>query len=328
MSDAWSRRVFLKRIGLLPCAGLAAGAMLGGKAAAADADADERDARPTPPPPEPMTIDAHVHVWTHDPRFPFAPETKNPPARDATAEQLLALMKASGVHRTVIIQVIHYRWDNRYAASVLKRYPQFFRGVARVNPEDPAAPDHLSRLVEEDGFHGVRISPSGEAGGDWIRGPLMPPLWQRCSDLKVPMTVLAPVTRMPDVMRLADLFPDLTIVVDHMADCPLNRPEELARLLELRRFPRLFVKISHTWSLSAQAYPYLDSQRQVRQLYDAFGPKRLIAGTDWPLVEAYCTYAQAIDIARKRIAFLNAEDRRWICGLTAAQVWPSLDGTA
>jgi predicted TIM-barrel fold metal-dependent hydrolase len=328
MSEILSRRVFLKRVGLLPCAGLATAAAFGGKDAlgqAAPADAGSATSNPTG---ESPIIDAHVHVWTHDPQFPFAPETKNPPARDATAEQLIALMKASGVYRTVIIQVIHYRWDNRYAASVLKRYPQYFRGVARVNPQDPAAPDHLSRLVEEDGFHGVRISPSGEASGDWINGPLMPPLWARCRDLKVPMTVLAPVTRMPDVMRLADQFPDLTIVIDHMADCPLNKPDELEKLLALQRFPNLFVKISHTWSLSAQAYPYLDSQRQVRRLYDAYGPKRLIAGTDWPLVEPYCTYTQAIDIARFRIDFLSTEDKRWICGLTAARVWPLLDGAS
>lgn len=267
-------------------------------------------------------VDAHVHVWKRDPRFPWAPETKNPPDRDATPEMLLELMRASAVRRTVIIQVIYYRWDNRYLASVLKKYPQFFQGVARVNPKDPAAPDQLSKLTEEQGFHGVRISPAADASGDWIRGPLMPPLWKRCRDLGVPMTVLAPVTRMPDVARLAEQFPDLTIVIDHMADCPLNHPKELAKLLALQRFPKVYVKISHSWSLSSQPYPYLDSQRQIKRLYDTFGPKRLMGGTDWPLVEKYCTYAQAIDLPRHHMAFLNAQDTEWICGRTALQVWP------
>jgi L-fuconolactonase len=269
--------------------------------------------------PDPI-IESHVHVWKNDPRYPWAPGTKNPPDRDASAETLLQLMKANGVQKTVIIQVIYYRWDNRYLASVLKKYPLCFRGVARVNPEDPSAPDHLSKLTE-DGFHGVRISPAADASGDWIRGRLMPPLWKRCRDLKVPMTVLAPVTRMPDVARLAEQFPDLTIVIDHMADSPQGHPEELEKLLALRRFPKLYVKISHSWSLSSQPYPYLDSQRQIKRLYDTFGPKRLMTGTDWPLVEKYCTYAQAIDLARNHISFLNAEDKRWICGRTAMQVW-------
>jgi predicted TIM-barrel fold metal-dependent hydrolase len=122
-------------------------------------------------------IDPHVHVWVSDPKYPWAKETTQPPKEDATPEMLLALMKATGVAKTVIIQVIHYRWDNSYLADVLKRYPNEFRGVARVNPEDPAAPDHLSPGARAS-FRGVRISPSRHARGDWFRGPLMPPLWR------------------------------------------------------------------------------------------------------------------------------------------------------
>lgn len=267
------------------------------------------------------TIDGHVHVWTQDPRYPWAKETVHPPKEDASAEQLLRLMAANGVSRTVIIQVIHYRWDNRYAADTLKRYPDRFRGVARVNPEDPAAPDTLSLLTERDGFRGVRISPSAEASGDWIRGPLMAPLWRRCGDLKVPMTVLIPATRVPDVMRWIDRYPDVTVVVDHMADCPLDRPDLLRPLLALSRYPKVYVKVSHAWSLSKQRYPYLDSQEQIHRIYDAFGPRRLIAGTDWPIVLPFCTYRQAIDLLRSHVGFLTDEDRRWICGKTAASVW-------
>ena len=85
-------------------------------------------------------------MWKHDPAFPFA-EGARVPDRDAAPETLLELMKANGVARTVIIQVIHYKYDNRYLASVLKRYPGMFQGVCRVDPLDPAAPDHLSRLT-------------------------------------------------------------------------------------------------------------------------------------------------------------------------------------
>jgi predicted TIM-barrel fold metal-dependent hydrolase len=268
----------------------------------------------------PGVIDAHVHVWKKDPRYPWAPETKSPPDRDATAEMLLELMAGAGVQQTVLIQVIHYRWDNRYVADVLKQYPKKFRGVARVNPEDPAAPDHLAELTRG-GFRGVRLSPAAGAAGDWIRGPLMEPLWRRCQELDVPMTLLAPVTRMADAGRLIEKFPELTVVIDHMADSPLRDPAALESLLALRRFPRVHVKISHAWSLSSEPYPYADAHAQIRRVYDAFGPQRLMAGSDWPLVERYCTYAQAIDLARTRIAFLNAEDKRWICGETARRVW-------
>ena len=181
-------------------------------------------------------IDPHVHVWKHDPRFPFAPGARVP-ERDAAPETLLGLMKDNGVAKTVIIQVIHYRYDNSFLAAVLKQYPGYFQGVCRVDPLDPAAPDHLSRLCQEQGFRGVRLSPAGDAAGDWIGGPLMPPLWERCQSLGVPMTLLAPISRVPDIGKLVDKFPQLTVVIDHTADCPVDHAEELEKLVVLVRYP-------------------------------------------------------------------------------------------
>jgi L-fuconolactonase len=267
-------------------------------------------------------IDPHVHVWKHDPQFPFA-EGARVPNRDATSESLLGLMKANGVARTVIIQVIHYRYNNRYLASVLKQYPEYFLGVCRVDPLDPAAPDHLSRIHEQRGFHGVRLSPVAGEAGDWIRGPLMPPLWERCRQLRRPMTLLAPVTRMPDAARLIEKFPDLTVVIDHMADCPVDQPAELDKLTALVRYPRVFVKISHTWSLSKESYPWRDSQRMVKRLYDTFGPQRLMWATDWPIIEnSHATYVQALTSVRDTMEFLSAEDKSWIFSKTVERVWP------
>jgi L-fuconolactonase len=267
-------------------------------------------------------IDPHVHVWKHDPRFPFAAGARVP-ERDAAPETLLGLMKANGVARTVIIQVIHYRYDNSYLSSVLKQYPGFFKGVCRVDPLDPAAPDHLTHIHEEPGFRGVRLSPSADSAGDWIRGPLMPPLWERCRSLGVPMTLLAPIGRMPDAARLIERFPDLTVVIDHMADCPVDQPRELDKLIALVRYPRVFVKISHTWSLSKQAYPWRNSQALVKRLYDAFGPRRLMWATDWPIVEnVAATYAQALTVVRDGMDFLNAEDKSWMLSKTIERVWP------
>jgi L-fuconolactonase len=265
-------------------------------------------------------LDPHVHVWKHDPEFPFAPGARVP-ERDATPETLLGLMKANGVARTVIIQVIHYRYDNRYLAAVLKRYPGKFQGVCRVDPLDAAASDHLSRLTAE-GFRGVRLSPAGNASGDWFHGPLMPPLWRRCQELKVPMTVLAPITRMPEVGNLLEGLPDLTVVIDHMADCPIDQPAELEKLIALKRYPKLFVKISHTWSISRQPYPWLDAQEYVKRLYDAFGPQRLMWATDWPIVENVSTYDRALKVVRDDMKFLNAGDKSWILSKTIERVWP------
>ncbi len=232
-------------------------------------------------------------------------------------------MKANGVSKTVLIQVIHYRYDNRFTLDTLKRYPETFKAVCRVDPLDPAAPDHLSSWTEK-GFRGVRISPAGNASGDWFHGPLMPPLWKRCEELKVPMTVLAPIGRMPDAEALISKYPELTVVIDHMADCPVNQPKELEKLIALARYPKVFVKISHTWSLSKTGYPYLDAQEHVKRLHQAFGPNRLMWATDWPIVEqtANASYAKALTVVRDDMKFLNEDDKRWMLSKTIERVWP------
>jgi predicted TIM-barrel fold metal-dependent hydrolase len=150
----------------------------------------------------------------------------------------------------------------------------------------------------------------------------MDPIWKKASDLKVPMCILCPIERVPDVARVIERFPDLDVCIDHMADCPIGDQEKLAKLLDLKRFPRVYVKISHLWVLSKEAYPYRDTHEQVHKIYDAFGPKRLMWGTDWPGVEKTCGYAKALRLYREEIKFFTDEDRRWILAETVKKLWP------
>ena len=265
-------------------------------------------------------IDSHVHVWEHRPDFPFA-EGAKPPAYDNSAEDLLKLIKVNGVARTVLIQVIHYRWDNRYLVDVLQRYPGKFHGVCRVNPEDPGAPDHLSQLTEQ-GCHGVRLSPDATAKSDWIRGSLMAPLWQRCAQIRVPMTLLLPASRLPDVMPWIERNPDLDVVIDHMADVPADDPKGFQLLLQTARYPRVYLKISHMWSLSHRSYPYPDMAEQVARLRDRFGANRLMWGTDWPIVRETLPYAQRVALYRDHLGFLTSSERADILYKTVQRVWP------
>ena len=267
-------------------------------------------------------IDPHVHIWKNDPRYPWAKETTNPPAEDATPEMLLALMAANGVERTVLVQVIHYRWDNSYTADALKRYPDRFVGVCRVNPQDPAAPDHLSYWTEERGFHGVRLSPAGDASGDWFDGELVLPILRRAESLRVPLLVLTVPGRLPRLARLLERAPELDVVLDHMADPRLDHPEDLPPLLDLARYPRVHVKISHTWSISRGGYPWRDTHELVKRVYQAYGAQRVMWATDWPVCLRHATYAQTLAVVRDEMDFIAPGDREWVLGKTALKLWP------
>lgn len=269
-------------------------------------------------------IDSHVHVWETSTAFPFAPGVHPSPA-DASVETLLRLMNENQFSNTVLIQVIHYKWDNSYLASVLKAHPRVFQGVCRVNPQDPDAPDVLRRLTEEQGFRGVRLSPAAGPAGDWIRSARMPPLWRRCAQLKVPMTLLLPAVRLPDIHPLIEANPDLQVVIDHMADTPLDDASQLDLLLAMAQYPSVFVKISHLWSLSSQPYPFADSMLRVKRLCEEFGATRLMAGTDWPISLSSQSYAQTVALFRDHLNFLSATDHEQILFRTVQRVWPFQD---
>lgn len=269
-------------------------------------------------------IDPHVHVWKNDPRYPWPKELLKPPKEDALPSTLLELMKANGVDKTVIVHVIHYRWDCRYAGDTIRAHPDRFMGVCRVDPTADRAVEDLDHWVRDYGFHGVRLSPAADASGDWINDrKRMDRIWGRAAELKIPLCILCPVARLADVGRVVERHHEhLDVCIDHMADCPIDEPDELRKLLGLARYPRVYVKISHLWLLSKQKYPYRDTHDQVKRLYDAFGPQRLMWGTDWPAVESFCGYAKALALYRDEIKFFTADDRHWILGGTALKLWP------
>ena len=299
--------------------GAAAAGLLAG---AGCADSETEQAAPGAKPAYKI-IDPHVHVWKNDPKYPWPAELETPPDEDALPEPLLAEMEANGVAHTVIVHAIYYRWDCRYAADVVKKYPGKFQGVCRVNPESPAAADDLSKWVEEYGYHGVRLSPSTGANGDWINNAeLMDPIWKRTAELKVPMLILTGTSRLPGVAKWIERYPEIKISIDHMASCPIDQPAELKKLTDLAKFPEVYVKISHTWSLSKEEYPYRDTWDQVKKLYDVFGPQRLMWGTDWPAIDEYCGYAKSLQLVRDEMDFLSEDDKHWILGKTAERLWP------
>jgi L-fuconolactonase len=267
-------------------------------------------------------IDSHVHLWKIDPRHPFIKQPNVvPPDRDATAEMLLALMKAHGVQKSVLVQVSHHGWDHSYLGETLRRYPRDFIAVARVNPEDPAAPDQLSHLCQEQGFAGLRLNVQPDPAFDWVRGPLVLPLLRRCQALRIPLCLQTKGPRLAELLPLCERVPELTVIVDHMADVPLDDPGAAQALLAFARLPRAHVKISHTWWISKQPYPYADAQVLAKRVYDRFGPRRLLFGTDWPIVERFCGYAKALAMVQTEMKFLSADDRRCVLGQNAARIW-------
>jgi predicted TIM-barrel fold metal-dependent hydrolase len=83
----------------------------------------------------------------------------------------------------------------------------------------------------------------------------------------------------------------------------------------------VYVKISHTWSISSQGYPWQDTHDMAKAVYQAFGGSRIMWGTDWPVCLANATYGQTLSVVRDEMTFIAPEDMPRVLGGTALDLW-------
>ena len=111
------------------------------------------------------------------------------------------------------------------------------------------------------------------------------------------------------------------MVIDHLARIGMDgeiREADVRALCALAGHPRVYVKVSAFYALGARRPPYRDLAPLVHRVYDAFGARRLLWGSDAPFqLRGGHTYARSLEFAREGLGFLSAEGRAWLLGGTA-----------
>lgn len=271
-----------------------------------------------------MIIDTHLHVWSEDfSRYPFADGSK---AADegAPVELLNDTMDEAGVDKAVIVQPIYYRFDNRYVAECLRRFPDRYAAIGLVDRHAPDAPDQLERLVREDKFGGLRIHLArADDPAEWA-APDQDPIWRRAEDLGVCFIVYGPATHLPAVEPIIARFPNVPVVLDHIGGAPTDEDPPyplLSNVLNMARYPKVYVKLTPQSHKSKLPYPHEDTFPTFRRLYDAFGPERLMWGTNFPGVLKGVGYLPALEMFSKHLDFLTDSDKEWLFSKAALKVW-------
>ena len=263
-------------------------------------------------------INAAEHAWvTHDPRFPIDPEIascpRNLPDRDYSGEHLISQMRIYGIDRTVISHVCYYGRNNAYTVHCVKTWPDRFAGIGLLvghrlhPPEDPDNPARLERLVRDDGLAGLRLSPIYDRDRVWFNDPVCHPLWKKAQDLGAVFNIFLAPEQIPQVADMAERFPGVNVVIDHMAMIDITAPdgEGFGPLLDLEKHPNVYIRTS-LHNPSRQGTPYRDVWPFLQRIYDRFGPQRML----------YANFFEYI-IMKELIPFFTEEDKEWILGRTA-----------
>lgn len=273
-------------------------------------------------------VDAHSHIWTTDlDAYPLADDqtVEDLAPRSFTAEELLEIAHANGVTRVVLIQHKPYHGlDNSYITDSIARYPGVFSAVACIEA-DSERPDREMARLKELGARGFRIRPGEGGAEEWINSAGMRAMWEYGAGAGLAMCPLIDPEFIPQVDAMCARYPDTTVVVDHFARIGMAGParaSDLENLVKLARFEHTHVKISAYYALGEKRPPYTDLLPMFRTLYDAFGPERLMWGSDSPYqLGEPNNYAASVALVRDRADFLSDEDRDWLLRKTAAKVF-------
>jgi L-fuconolactonase len=221
-------------------------------------------------------------------------------------------MDATGVAAALLVTIAPYAPDNSYALEGAAAHPDRFAVVGRV---DSTAPDLEERVGgwPEAGMVGARLIIGSEVERATFRAGGYDRLFACCAQARLPLCVYPPAV-MPELAPVAERHPELPLVIDHLglAQPPLMQADpdpfqRLPELLALARFANVSVKLTGFPTLSAQSFPFADLQKRLRRLLDAFGPERLLWGSDNTRTEALHPYRQAVDFIALNDGLSEAE---------------------
>lgn len=260
-------------------------------------------------------IDSHLHVWASSSEalegFPYCPGNEPPPNLQdkASVDQLLKQMDDNNVAGAVIIQPINHKFDHSYVGRALKQYPDRFKGMLLLDPTlSPSdALEKLDELVQRQKFCGVRFNPylwppkvdsvdDGNNECQWQQmstpGGTGVAVYKRCAELQIPVGIMC-FQGLPlhyeDILKLLKMSPGTKLIIDHFgfAKLPPDADSDSTAfdmLLKLASHPQVYVKISALFRLDdVSPYNRVRSER-FEPLLKAFGPDRLMFGTDFPFV--------------------------------------------
>ena len=271
-----------------------------------------------------MLVDAHHHVWRLN-RGDYGWLTPNLPIyRDYGLDNLRP--KLGQIQATVLVQAAPTEAETRYLLDVAHSSGGLVRGV--VGWTDFAAPDASARIAamaSDPLLKGLRPMLQDMEDLEWILRPEMQPALAAMTREKLRLDLLIRPRHLNQIFRLAEAHPDLPVVIDHGAKPAIRiglfQPWG-GQMRYLARTTNWFCKLSGLVTEANHRQWELDDLRPyVDHLLTCFGPRRLIWGSDWPVVNLAGGYAAWREATMILLGGLSAEDQAAVLGGNAMRFY-------
>ncbi len=270
-------------------------------------------------------VDSHLHVWRA-----VAGETPHvhtivPPQTDVPVDWARHVMHDHAIDRAVLVQPVFPGEDNSYVAKCARADPARFAAVCVVDPRVPGAEERLADWARQ-GCRGLRLRPHLAAEEAIFGAPSTYPLWEAADRLRIVISLLAGPRHIAMIDTLAAQYPNVPIILDHLAypdPAAGAKSADFRRLLMLASHANVFVKVSGYHHFSHEPFPFHDCWEPLRSAYDHFGANRLLWGSDFPHVLRASDYASCLSMLTDALPRLTTAERESMMGLNALQLyWP------
>ncbi|MGW4821337.1 amidohydrolase family protein [Streptomyces sp. NPDC004227] len=277
-----------------------------------------------------MTVDAHHHVWdltVRDQDWITGDELR-PLRRNFTVEDLQPQARAAGVDRTVLVQTVTVPEETPELLALADAHDLIAGVVGWVDLTRPDIAAELARLRDLPGgrhLKGLRHQVQAEPDPRWLLRPDVRRGLAAVSDAGLVHDLVVVPRQLPACVESAAGHPGLTFVLDHLGKPPIASGERepwATAVRALAALPNTVCKLSGlvteadpaTWT-TADLRPYADV------VLDAFGPDRLMYGSDWPVCTLAAGYAEVLAVARELTSELTAVERAAVFEGTATRVY-------
>ncbi len=271
-------------------------------------------------------IDAHQHFWRLDRGdYGWLTPALGPIHRDFTPADLAPLLAQSGVEATVLVQAAPTEAETAFLLDLAARTPFIAGVVGWTDLEAADAGAEIAALASNPKLAGLRPMIQDLADDEWMLRPALAPAIEAMIAADLTFDALIKPRHLPILRRFAKRWPALRIVIDHGAkpDIAGGAFEPWAsEMAAIARETGATCKLSGLATEAAPGFAPSDLWPFVDALIDAFGPGRLMWGSDWPVVNLASDYGAWLDLASCALARrLEPADQGQVFGLTALAVY-------
>ncbi len=272
-----------------------------------------------------MIVDSHVHFWRYDrDRDGWITEAMAVLQRDFLPADFEPLARGHGIDGVVAVQAAQSEEETRFLADLAAGHPLIRGVVGWIDLKDPGLAGRLEawadRPVVKGWRHIVQAEPEGFLGRrDFRRGVATIGRRGYTYDL------LIYHHQLEEAAAFVEALGDQRLMLDHCAK-PDVRSDSLApwekEMRRIARHPGVHCKLSGLLTEARwRGWTEEDLRPYIDVVLDAFGPERLVFGSDWPVVLLSGDYSDWMRVVESCLAPLGAELRQAVFGANAARFY-------